>query len=134
MKFGAFFIRRPVLTSMVFLGMLLFGVLAWFQLPQGLFPNISVPQLVIITKYPNAAPEEIENLLTKPLEEAVGTVPNLKRVKSISKEGLSAVMLEFGWGTDMGFAHLSTREKLDRMKDRLPQDAEEHTSELQSLA
>ncbi len=113
------------MTSMVFVGVALFGILSWVRLPQELFPNISVPQLIVITKYPNAAPEEIENLITKPLEEAVGTVPNLKRISSISKEGLSAVTLDFGWGTDMGFAHLATREKLDRMKDRLPQEAEE---------
>jgi len=125
MKVGSIFVKRPVTTSMLYLGLILFGILTWFQMPQELFPNISVPQLVVITKYPNAAPEEIENLLTKPIEEAVGTVPNLKRVRSISKEGLSAVKLEFGWGTDMGFAHLATREKLDRMKDRIPQEAEE---------
>lgn len=125
MQVGTLFVKRPVMTSMVYLGLVLFGFLSWLQLSQELFPNISVPQLLIITKYPNAAPEEIENLLTKPIEEAVGTVPNLRRVRSISKEGISAVKLEFGWGTDMGFAHLATREKLDRMKDRLPQEAEE---------
>jgi HAE1 family hydrophobic/amphiphilic exporter-1 len=125
MKFGSLFVKRPVMTSMVYLGVILFGLLSWVQLPQELFPNISVPQLLIITKYPNAAPEEIENLITKPIEEAVGTVPNLRRVRSVSKEGLSAVRLEFGWGTDMGFAHLATREKLDRMKDRLPSEADE---------
>ncbi|MCG3204176.1 MAG: Cobalt-zinc-cadmium resistance protein CzcA [Elusimicrobia bacterium] len=113
------------MTSMVFLGVFIFGLLSWTQLPRELFPNISVPQLVIITKYPNAAPEEIENLITKPIEEGIGTVPNLKRVRSISKEGISAVKMEFRWGTDMGFAHLAAREKLDRMKDRLPQEAEE---------
>ena len=125
MKVGSLFVKRPVMTSMIFIGVALFGVLAWFRLPQELFPNIAVPQLVVITKYANAAPEEIENLITKPIEEAVGTVPNLRRINSISKEGLSAVTLQFGWGTDMDFAHLATREKLDRMKDRLPQEAEE---------
>lgn len=125
MKIGHIFVKRPVMTTMVFFGVVLFGAIAWLRLPQELFPNISVPQLVILTKYANAAPEEIENLITKPIEEAVGTVPNLKRIKSISKEGLSAVMLEFAWGTDMGFAHLSTREKIDRMKDRLPVETEE---------
>lgn len=122
---GTLFVKRPVMTTMVFLGVVIFGLLSWMQLPQELFPNISVPQLIIITKYPNAAPEEIENLITKPIEEGVGTVPNLKRIRSISKEGISAVMLEFGWGADMGFAHLAAREKLDRMKDRLPQEADE---------
>src|SRR5215510_2775428 len=100
MQLGTLFVKRPVMTSMVFLGVGLFGALCWVQLPQELFPNISVPQLVIITKYPNAAPEEIEHLITKPIEEAVGTVPNLKRISSVSKEGLSAVTLDFGWGTD----------------------------------
>ncbi len=125
MQLGTLFVKRPVMTSMVFLGLVVFGSISWFGLPQELFPNISVPQLVVITTYANAAPEEIENLITKPIEEAVGTVPHLRRVTSVSKEGLSAVKLEFGWGADMGFAHLSTREKLDRMKDRLPQEAEE---------
>lgn len=125
MKIGSIFVKRPVMTSMVFLGITLFGFLCWARLPQELFPNISVPQLIVLTNYANAAPEEIENLITKPVEEAVGTVPNLKRITSISKEGLSAVKLEFSWGTDMGFAHLGVREKLDRMKDRLPPEAQE---------
>ncbi len=125
MKIGEFFVKRPVTTSMMYLGLMLFGGISWFMLPQELFPNISVPQLVVITKYPNAAPEEIENLLTKPIEEAVGTVPNLRRVRAICKEGMSVVKLEFAWGTDMGFAHLATREKLDRVKDKIPQEAEE---------
>ena len=125
MNIGTLFVKRPVMTSMVFLGVTLFGFLSWTQLSQELFPNISVPQLVIITKYANAAPEEIENLITKPIEEAVGTVPNLKRVQSVSKEGISAVTLGFAWGTDMGLSHLAVREKLDRMKSRLPNEAEE---------
>ena len=125
MQIGTIFVKRPVMTSMMFLGLTLFGIISWIKLPQELFPSISVPQLVIITKYSNAAPEEIENLITKPIEETVGTVPNLKRVKSVSREGLSAVTLDFAWGTDMGFAHLTTREKIDRIKDRMPTEAEE---------
>ena len=74
MQLGSLFVKRPVMTSMVFLGLILFGLIAWLRLPQELFPNISVPQLLVITKYPNAAPEEIENLITKPIEEAVGKV------------------------------------------------------------
>src|SRR4029077_14914081 len=90
-----------------------------------LFPSVSFPQLLVVTRYGNAAPEEIENLITKVIEESVGTVPNLKRVRSLSKEGVSLVTLEFDWGTDMGFAHLSAREKIDQIKDRLPSEAEE---------
>lgn len=113
------------MTTMLYVGVILFGLLSYFKLSQELFPNISVPKLVVITKYANAAPEEIENLITKPIEEAVSTVSHLKRLTSISKEGISAVTLDFSWGTDIGFAHLAVREKIDRMKDRLPIEAEE---------
>lgn len=125
MKIGTIFVKRPVMTTMLYSGVALFGLLSWAKMSQELFPNISVPKLLIITKYANAAPEEIEHLITKPIEEAVGTVPNLKRISSVSKEGLSAVTLDFSWGTDVGFSHLSVREKIDRIKDRLPQEAEE---------
>ena len=110
---------------MIFCGVCLMGLITWFLNARELFPSISYPQLLVITRYGNAAPEEIENLITKVIEESVGTVPNLKRVRSLSKEGVSLVTLEFDWGTDMGFAHLSAREKIDQIKDRLPSDAEE---------
>ena len=71
------------------------------------------------------SPEEVEKQITKPVEESIGTVPDLKEIRSISKEGMSAVTLSFTWGTDMGLSHLAVREKLDRMKSRLPLEAEE---------
>jgi HAE1 family hydrophobic/amphiphilic exporter-1 len=110
---------------MFYTAVALMGVISWFFTPRELFPSISFPQLLVITQYGNAAPEEIENLITKVIEESVGTVPNLKRVRSISKEGISLVTLEFNWGADMGFAHLAAREKLDQIKDRLPSEAED---------
>lgn len=119
------FVKRPVFSSMVYVGIAMFGIIGWVLMPRELFPNVSLPQLNVITKYANAAPEEIENLITKPLEEAVGTVPNLKRIRSVSKEGISIVTLEFLSGTEMGLAHLTVREKLDRVKALLPQDSEE---------
>ena len=110
---------------MIFSGVCLMGLITWFLNARELFPSISFPQLLVVTRYGNAAPEEIENLITKVIEESVGTVPNLKRVRSLSKEGVSLVTLEFDWGTDMGFAHLAAREKIDQIKDRLPTEAEE---------
>jgi hydrophobic/amphiphilic exporter-1 (mainly G- bacteria), HAE1 family len=118
-------VRRPVTASMFYLGTFLLGAISWTLTPRELFPSVSFPQLLVVTRYGNAAPEEIENLITKVIEESVGTVPNLKRVKSLSKEGVSLVTLEFDWGVDMGFAHLSAREKIDQIKDRLPSEAEE---------
>ncbi|MEI8344636.1 MAG: efflux RND transporter permease subunit, partial [Candidatus Omnitrophota bacterium] len=77
----------------------------------------------IVTPYENAAPEEIETLITKPIEEAVGGISGLRKVSSTSKEGLSLIVVEFGWNQSMDFASLAVREKLDLIKERLPRDA-----------
>jgi len=86
---------------------------------------LKFPQLIVVTHYAQAAPQEIENLVTKPIEEAVGTVKNVSRVHSVSKEGTSVVTVEFAWGTNMDFASLNIREKLDLVKSRLPSDVRE---------
>ncbi len=118
-------IRRPVTTLMIYIGVFLFGVISLNLLNQELFPPISYPQLSIVTPYENAAPEEIETLITKPIEEAVGGISGLRKVTSTSKEGLSLVIAEFGWNQNMDFASLSVREKIDLIKERLPRDASE---------
>ncbi|MDP2960170.1 MAG: efflux RND transporter permease subunit, partial [candidate division Zixibacteria bacterium] len=101
------------------------GLISWGRLPQELFPSITYPQITVVTAYENAAPEEIESLITKSIEEAVGTVNNVKRISSISKEGLSLVMVEFNWGTNMDFAALNVREKIDLIKEKLPRESQE---------
>ncbi len=127
MKLSRFSVNRPVTITMIFLGVALLGFISWKRLPQELFPPITYPQLTVVTLYGNAAPEEMENLITKPLEEAIGTVKNLKRIKSISREGVSMVTAEFDWGTNMGFAHLELREKIDPVKELLPLESEDPT-------
>ena len=118
-------VNRPVTTIMVFIAIILLGVISWVKLPQELFPPITYPQITVLTVYENAAPEEIESLITKVIEEAVGTVNNVKRISSISKEGLSLVMVEFIWGTNMDFAALNVREKIDLTKEKLPRESQE---------
>ncbi len=118
-------VKRPVSTMMVFLAIILLGGISWVRLPQELFPSMNFPQLTVVTHYGNAAPEEIESLVTKVLEESVGTVPGAKRIRSISKEGTSLVFVEFQWGANMDFASLAVREKIDMVKDRLPNEATE---------
>ncbi|MFA4984502.1 MAG: efflux RND transporter permease subunit [Candidatus Omnitrophota bacterium] len=118
-------VNRPVTTIMVFIAIILLGVISWVKLPQELFPPITYPQITVLTVYENAAPEEIESLITKVIEEAVGTVNNVKRISSISKEGLSLVMVEFSWGTNMDFAALNVREKIDLTKEKLPRESQE---------
>lgn len=118
-------VSRPVTIIMVFTAIVLLGFISWGRLPQELFPSITYPQITVVTSYENAAPEEIESLITKIIEEATGTVNNVKRISSISKEGISLVMVEFNWGTNMDFAALNVREKIDLIKERLPREANE---------
>ncbi|MBN1527363.1 MAG: efflux RND transporter permease subunit [Candidatus Omnitrophica bacterium] len=125
MNLARFSVERPVTVIMIVTGILIFGIISLELLPQELFPQIVYPQLTVITPYENAAPEEIETLITKPVEEAVGTVSGVKRIHSISREGLSMVIAEFGWNQNINFAALGMREKIDLIKERLPREAEE---------
>ena len=120
-----FSVKRPVTTMMIYAAVILMGVISWGRLPQELFPPITYPQLTIVTSYENAAPEEVETQITKIIEESIGTVSRLRRISSISKEGTSIVIAEFLWGTNMDFASLGLREKIDLIKERLPIDAQE---------
>jgi HAE1 family hydrophobic/amphiphilic exporter-1 len=105
--------RRPVTVSMFTLALLVFGFVLLGRLGLTLLPDLSYPSLTIRTEYPGAAPAEIENLITKPIEESIGVVKNLRQIRSVSRAGQSDVILEFNWGTDMGMAGLDVREKLD---------------------
>ena len=116
-------IRKPVTVAMVFIGIILLGVISWQRLPQELFPPITFPEISIVTHYLNAAPEEIETIITSPIEEAVGSVSGLKRVTSISREGTSVVTVAFHWGINIDFAALAVREKVDLVKELLPHEA-----------
>ena len=115
-------INRPVTVSMFVIAVLLFGIVSLQRLPLNLLPDISYPSLTIQTDYADAAPEEIENLVTRSIEEAVGVVAGLTRISSISRSGQSEVVIEFGWDTDMNLAALDVRQKLDLVT--LPRDAE----------
>lgn len=116
-------IRRPVATVMFFLGVLILGVISATRLSVDLLPNLSYPKLTIWTSYSNVPPTEVEDLVTVRVEEALGTVPRVRRLNSVSKEGASMVVMEFLWGTDMDIAALNVREKLDNLRWNLPRDA-----------
>jgi HAE1 family hydrophobic/amphiphilic exporter-1 len=114
-------VSHPVTVWMVALAAIVFGLVALGRLDMRLLPEIRYPTLTVQTELPNTAPVDVENLLTRPLEEAVGVVPGLRKVHSISQAGLSQITLEFGWGTDMDYASLDVREKIDLV--RLPDEA-----------
>ncbi len=115
-------IQRPVTVSMFVVAVVLFGLVSLDRLALNLLPDISYPSLTIQTDYEDAAPEEIEALITQPIEEAVGVVPGLTKMASVSRSGQSEVVMEFAWDTDMDIASLEVREKLDFVN--LPRDAE----------
>jgi hydrophobic/amphiphilic exporter-1 (mainly G- bacteria), HAE1 family len=125
MSLPSFSMRRPVTVIMFFLGITLFGLISWTRLQQELYPPIVYPQLSVVTFYKDAAPEEMEILVTKPVEEAVGTVSGVRRISSISKEETSLVVAEFNWATNMDFAALGVREKIDLIKESLPRGSED---------
>lgn len=113
-------IRRPVTVSMFVIAVMLFGWVSLGRLPLNLLPDISYPSLTVQTDYLEAAPEEVEDIVTRPIEEAVSVVPGLTRVSSVSRPGQSEVILEFAWKTNMDLAVLEVREKLDAVN--LPRD------------
>lgn len=113
--------RRRVAISMAAVTLVLFGLIALKDLKVNLLPDLSYPTLTVRTEYRGAAPEEIETLLTRPVEEVVGVVKNVLSVKSVSRAGQSDVILEFAWGTDMDRAGLDVREKLELLQ--LPLEA-----------
>jgi HAE1 family hydrophobic/amphiphilic exporter-1 len=114
-------VARPVTVGMAALAAVVFGLVSLGRLDVGLLPDIRYPTLTVQTELPGSAPVDVENLVTRPLEEAVGVVPGLRQVHSISQTGLSRITLEFDWGTPMDYAGLDVREKLDLV--RLPDDA-----------
>jgi len=125
MKIARFTINRPVTTFMFFLAVVLLGFVSLGELSVDLLPDISYPKLSVSARYPGVAPEEVETLLTQRLESAVMRIPGLRRVETVSEEGGVYMTLEFSWGTDMDFAMLHTREKLDSVQ--LPEEVEDPT-------
>jgi len=114
-------IRRPVAVAMFFLGVVFLGVLSFLRLPIDLLPDVAYPRLVVFTSNAGVAPAEVERFITEPVEQAVSTVPGVQNVESTSREGGSLVTVRFAWGTDMDFAALGVREKLDNLRDALPE-------------
>lgn len=107
---------------MVFIAAVVFGFFSFQRLPVALMPELNYPTLTVRTEYPGAAPEEVENEISRPVEEALGVINGLSRISSVSRAGVSDVVLEFLWGTDMAEASQDTLEKLDLVF--LPNEAE----------
>lgn len=121
MQLVDFAIRRRVTIAMATVALVLLGGISLSRLKINLLPDLSYPTLTIRTELPGAAPLEVENLVSRPIEEAVGIIRNVRTVRSVSRSGQSDVVLEFLWGTDMDFAGIEVRERLDLLQ--LPLEA-----------
>src|SRR5262247_1491545 len=120
-------IQRPVTMFMISAVITLLGLISLTRLPVDLMPEFEQPTLNVRTSYPGVGPLEIEELLTRPLEQAVSAVPGITRVESSSSEGNSQIRLNFEWGSDLSEAADEVRTRVDRMRNRLPEDADPPT-------
>ncbi|MBK5100049.1 MAG: efflux RND transporter permease subunit, partial [Desulfobacteraceae bacterium] len=134
MKLSRFAVHHPIFTIMSVLIVMILGGISLSRLPIDLMPDITYPTLSITTVYENASPEEIEELVTRPVEEAVSAVPGVEEVTSVSAEGVSQVRTTFAWGTNLDAAASDIRDRLDRVAPRLPDDAERPTLRKYDLA
>ena len=122
-SFVTFAVRRRVTILMVALAVVAFGSVSLARLTLDLLPDISYPSLTVQAELPDTAPGEVENLLTRPVEEAVGVLRGLQEIHSVTRSGITEVTLQFAWGADMDDLAMEVREKLDRLT--LPDEAEE---------
>jgi len=112
------------MTIMFSLIVIILGSVSFYRLTIDLMPDITYPTLSITTQYENSGPEEVEELITRPVEEAMSAVPGVEEVTSVSAEGNSNVRVTFTWGTDLDAAANDVRDRLDRIIPVLPEDAE----------
>jgi len=125
MSLPDFSVKRKVTVSMLVMVVVLGGIVAFFSLGLDLMPEMEYPMITVVTSYEGVAPEDIENTVTKPVEDAVGTVEGIKNVYSTSMEGVSVVILEFAWGTNLDSATQDVRDNLDMIRMMMPSDADE---------
>ena len=115
-------INRGITFFMIYLIAVGFGLFSFARLKIDLYPKMNFPVIAVITQYTGVGPFDIENIISRPIEETVASVENVEKVTSTSMQGLSFVMLEFGWGTDMNQAEIDVRNNLEYIRDVLPDD------------
>lgn len=123
MKIPEFSVSRKVTTAMLAMILVVLGFISYSRLGLDFFPDLEFPTVSVVTTYSGASPEDIENTITRPLEQVVNSVANVKKVNSITSEGVSVIMVEFEWGTNLDFAAQDIREQLSQFRSFLPEEA-----------
>ena len=117
-------VERPItllMTTLIFVG---FGIYGLQNLRLNLYPDVSFPTITVYTSYEGVAPEDIETLVTRPIEESVGSISGIRRIRSLSSQGASVVKLNFNWGTDLYEAENDVRKQLGFVERSIPDDAQ----------
>jgi HAE1 family hydrophobic/amphiphilic exporter-1 len=127
MNVAQFSVHRPIFTIMVVMIVIVLGGISLSRLPIDLMPDITYPTISVSCAYPNAGPEEIEELITRPIEQALSAVPGVEEMTSTCVEGSGSVRVTFTWGTDLDTASNDIRDRLDRIIDHLPEEADRPT-------
>ncbi|HDQ00768.1 MAG TPA: efflux RND transporter permease subunit [bacterium] len=117
-------VNRPILTFIIFIIIIILGLVSLSRLSIDLMPEITYPTISVITNYGNVGPQEMEDLVTRPIEEALAAVQRVEEINSTSTEGRSLVRVSFTWGTDLDVAVNDIRDRIDRVLGRLPEDIE----------
>ena len=117
-------VNRPVLTTIIFLVVIALGLVSYSRLSIDLMPEITFPTISVVTEYANVGPQEIEESISRPIEEALAAVQGVEEITSTSTEGSSRVRVAFAWGTDLDVAANDIRDRIDRVMGRLPEDVE----------
>ncbi len=127
MNISEFSIKHPIFITMIILVVIVLGLISFTRLPIDLMPDITYPTLNVFTSYPNTSPQEIEQIITRPIEEALSSVPGVEEIFSISSQGSSVVRVMFFWGTNLDEASNEIRERLDRIISRFPEEVQRPT-------
>ena len=117
-------LRRPVTTIMVFISFIVIGLIASRMVPLEYFPDISFPGAYISVPYQNSTPEEVEENITRPIEEAIATISGLERISSTSSENQAGIFVQFKMGSDISLKAMELKEKIDGIRNQLPDDME----------
>ena len=125
MSIPGYSVKNRVTMTMFYLGVIAFGIFSFMRLQLDLYPDMDIPYILVMTTYIGASPADIETLVSRPIEENAVSVTGVKNVTSTSKENVGIVVLEFDWGYDMDQAEIDTRNNLDLVRDKLPDDADE---------
>lgn len=128
MNIADFCLKHKVTTIMASVLVVVFGIMGFASLPLAMLPDMELPMAVVYTSYTDAGPQEVENMVTKTIESACASVSGMDEIQSLSSEGASMVMIRFADGTNMDEAMVDLRDRIDRVKGFLPEDADPPTT------